>query len=237
MSDLKIWKAICGIKYPAAAALFDRRGDIAARWRSKFDLTDWRIAPSEVTLLNSTAGTPRFQVGHRGTVCVMELPKRYREFRDYAFDVLCDTLETLDVGKLERVGLRLLLLAERRSFKALLTRMRRELYRISDEAWSPLGGLPIDIGFPLTLRIGDCKANFTMGPMEKEQLEGYFDSVAVKEKLPATALFVDFDLYMEEPDFRPKDFKKELSQFLDLGESEVVSRSKRFIEQFGGFER
>jgi len=236
MSDLKIWKAICEIKYPAAAQLFDQRGSIAAKWHGQFDFTDWRIANNEVTLYNKSKSL-LFQAGYRRMVCVMELPERYTSFRDCAFKVLFDTLDTLSVSKLERIGLRLLQLDERKSFKMLLAQMRKTLYGIADEAWNPLGGYPIDMGFLVTLQIGDYKANFSMGPMQKEQLKGFFDSVTVQEKLPASALFVDFDLYAEEPKFYRKDLEKKLAQFLELGESEIQRRTAEFVEQFGEFKQ
>jgi len=73
--------------------------------------------------------------------------------------------------------------------------------------------------------------------MQKEQLKGYFDSVTVQEKLPRTSLFIDFDLYAEEPKLHVKGFKKGLAEFLKLGETEVQQRSIAFVDQFGGFQR
>jgi hypothetical protein len=48
MDTLTIRKAICQIRYPPAAILLDRRGQIAAEWYNKHDLTEWRIGTNRV---------------------------------------------------------------------------------------------------------------------------------------------------------------------------------------------
>jgi hypothetical protein len=64
-----------------------------------------------------------------------------------------------------------------------------------------------------------------------------FNSARAKEAMPATVLFVDFDLYRENLPWRKEDFKKRLPGFLKLGKSEIQERSAAFVEQFGGFEK
>jgi hypothetical protein len=235
MADFEIWKAIFEVRYPAAGPLFDNRGRIANTWRWEFGFTDWRIARNEVTVYEES-GASRFQVGHQRCGLVVELPTRYVDFSRQAVTLVSHTLELLEVRKLERIGLRLIQLAERKHFRLLVTRMREGLYRLDEEDWEPLGGHPTDVGFPLTLRIGDRNANFMMGPMEKMQLAKYFESDRTKEQLPEAALFVDFDFYEEEPSIHPKDLKKGLAGFLELGENEALRRPVEFVEGLGGFE-
>jgi hypothetical protein len=113
--------------------------------------------------------------------------------------------------------------------------MREQLYRLEDDDWKVLGGYPQDVGFPLTLNVEEKTASFMLRPMEKDQLVGHFESNEVKEKLPAVALFLDFDLYEIEPRLHPKSFQKDLSAFLRSGGELIQDMSNRFVAQYGGF--
>ncbi|MDY7079415.1 MAG: hypothetical protein SXV54_21085 [Chloroflexota bacterium] len=236
MNDLRVWKAICEVRYPPAASLFDNRGKIASKWQGMYDLTEWRIARNNV-IVHNRSETVLFQAGFKNVVFVMELPSRYKDFSEQAINLLSGTLEILEISKLERIGLRIIQLAERKSFKVLMTDMTKKLYRLSDDDWAPFEGPPIDVGMPLTFSLGENRVNFMIGPMHKEQLDGYFTSAETKGQTPSTVLFVDFDLYRKDPKLRKKDFKKSLTEFLKLGESEILPRSTAFVEQFGGFKR
>jgi hypothetical protein len=234
MSDLKVWKAMWEIRYPHAPRLFDNRGAIAARWMGQSDLTDWRISNNRVEIYNGSNST-FLRVGLQAIAVVMEFPERYTDFCEQATTFSVETMKTLDVRKIDRIGLRLLLIAERKNFKALVNSMREQLYRLEDDDWKVLGGYPQDVGFPLTLNVEDKTASFMLRPMEKDRLVGHFESNEVKEKLPAVALFLDFDLYEIEPRLHPKSFQKDLSAFLRSGGELIQDMSNRFVAQYGGF--
>ncbi|MEK7310895.1 MAG: hypothetical protein AAB382_02880 [Chloroflexota bacterium] len=235
MNDLKIWKAILEIRFPAAASIFDSRGKIAAKWQWTSDFSEWQISNNQVTIHNK-ANTTFLRAGFRNVVIVMEMPQNYKAFLNQALDFSTWTLDTLQVKKAERIGLRLIQIAERKHFKLLVSTMRQRLFRLSDEDWSVIGGHPEDIGLPLTLSLGENKANFSLGPMKKEQLVDLFESSEVKDKLPLVALFLDFDLYQHDPKALIELSQESLSLYLKSGGEQILDLSAKFVSRFGGFE-
>ena len=234
MADLKIWKIVFEIRYPAAANLFDNRGKIAAEWQWKSDLSEWRISNNQVSVHNKS-GTTFLNAGFKNTSVVMELPENHTQFSDRALEFSTWVLDLLRIKNIDRVGLRIIQLAKRQHFKLLVSKMREKLLALSDDDWKQLGGYPEDIGFPFTLTLGDNKANFTLGPMKSEQLANYFESNEVKGKIPPVALFLDFDLYRIEPNFSPENRSNEISDFLKSGSQQILEISDKFLSRYGGF--
>jgi len=234
MTDLKIWKIIFDIKYPAAANLFDNRGKIATKWQWTSDLTEWRISNNQVSIHNKS-GTTFLNAGFKNTSVVMELPESHAQFSNQASEFSTWVLDLLEVKKIDRVGLRFIQLAKKQHFKLLVTKMREKLIALSEEDWASLGGLPEDIGLPLTLSLGDNKANFTVGPMKSDQLANYFESNDVKGKLPSVAVFLDFDLYRSGPNFSSDTRSKEISEYLKSGSQQILDISDKFLARYGGF--
>lgn len=234
MNDLKIWKIIFDIKYPAAANLFDNRGKIATKWQWTSDLTEWRISNNLVSIHNKS-GTTFLNAGFKNTSIVMELPENHIKFSNQASEFSSWVLDLLQVKKIDRVGLRFIQLSKKQHFKVLVTKMREKLLTLSEDDWESLGGHPEDIGLPLTLTLGDNKANFTVGPMRSDQLANYFDSNDVKAKLPSVAILLDFDLYKNEPNFSVEIRSKEISEYLKSGSQQILDISDKFLARYGGF--
>lgn len=113
--------------------------------------------------------------------------------------------------------------------------MREKLLALNDDDWKSLGGYPEDIGLPLTLALGENKANFTLGPMKSDQLASFFESNDVKGKLPSVAVFLDFDLYKNEPSFPFETRTKNLGNFLKSGSQQILDISEKFLARYGGF--
>ena len=234
MDDLKIWKIILEIRYPAAAILFDSRGKIAARWQWTSDLTEWRISNNQVSIHNKS-GTTFLNAGFKNTSVVMELPESHTVFCNQAEEFSSWVMETLQVKRIERIGLRFIQIAKRQRFKLLLSKMREKLLGLTDDDWAILGGHPEDMSIPLALALNEYRANFTLGPMRAEQLVSYFEANEVKEKLPAVALFLDFDLYKNDPDFSPQTYCENFGDFLKSGGQQILDISSRFVDKHGGF--
>jgi len=234
MTDLKIWKIVFEIRYPAAANLFDNRGKIAAKWQWTSDLSEWRISNNQVSVHNKSS-TTFLNAGFKNTSVVMELPENHAQFSDRALEFSIWVLDLLQIKKIERVGLRIIQLSKKQHFKLLVTKMREKLLALNDDDWQSLGGYPEDIGLPLTLTLGDNKANFTLGPMKSEQLANYFESNDVKGKLPSAAVFLDFDLYRIEPNFPPETRSKEIGDFLKSGSQQILEISEKFLSRYGDF--
>lgn len=222
------------IRYPAAAALFDSRGKIAAKWQWTSDLSEWRILNNQVTVHNKN-NTTFLHAGFKSSAVVMELPESSTAFNNLAADFSPWVLETLNVKKIERIGLRIIQIAKRQHFKLLASKLRQNLFGLSDSDWQIFGGAPDDIGFPLTLTFNENNATFNLGPMKAEQLSNYFEAKEVKERLPATALFMDFDFYRNEPDISQSDYYKSFSDFLKIGANQISEISDKLMDKYGAF--
>jgi hypothetical protein len=165
----------------------------------------------------------------------VELPENYRAFSTLASEFSAWVLETLQVKKIERVGLRIIQIAKRQHFKLLLSKMRENLFALTDDDWNILGGQLEDIAMPLTLAFGSNRANFNIGPMRVEQLATFFEAKEVKDKLPSVALFLDFDLYRIDPEFSPETFREQLNDFLKSGSEQILGISGKLVDRYGGF--
>lgn len=234
MNDLKIWKATTEIRYPASASIFDNRGRIASKWQWTTDLSEWRISNNDVTIHNKSL-TSSFRAGYQNAAVIMEQPANIKEYAKQASDFLSSTLEILCVSKITRIGFRVLQIAERKHFKLLKNKIKEQIYSISDEAWNSLGGNPEDLALNLTLDLGEYKANFLLGPMQKEQLSDFFESIDTKEKLPAVSLFLDFDIYNNNPGWSPNSYGTELAKFIEQGIETIKTISDNFLTINKGF--
>jgi len=234
MTDLKIWKIVFEIRYPAAANLFDNRGKIAAKWQWTSDLSEWRISNNQVSVHNKS-GTTFLNAGFKNTSIVMELPENHTQFSERALEFSTWVLDLLQIKSIDRIGLRIIQLAKRQHFKLLVSKMREELFKLGEEDWASLGGQPEDLAFPLSLTLGENKANFTLGPMKSDQLANLFESNDVKSKLPSVAVFLDFDLFRSEPNFSPETRSKNLGDFLKSGSQQILNISDKFLARYGDF--
>lgn len=236
MNDLYILKVLFEVRYPHAAALFDCRGKIANRWRGTSDLTEWQISNNQVVIHNKSNAT-LLRVGIRNAVMTMEFPESYEGFVDQAAEFMADILEELSVQKLNRVGLRLIQVAERRQFKNLVTKMRKALFTMSGSQWNIVGGTPDDIAFPLTLSIGEYRANFKISPINKDQMiREYLESEAAIDQAPKVALCVDFDLYQSDLKWAHKMYPGKLREYLTDAGDKIIKISADFVNHYGGFE-
>jgi hypothetical protein len=214
--------------------LFDSRGKIATKWQWTSDLTEWRISNNQVTIHNKK-GTTFLNAGFKNTSVVMELPESHYDFCEQAVEFSSSVMETLQVKKYDRVGLRIIQIAKRQHFKLLVAKIRENLLSLTVDDWSILGGYPEDVGIPLTLALNEYRANFTFGPMNVEQLAGFFDANKIKEKLPNVALFLDFDFYKDNPDYSLETYHEKVDHFLLIGCQRILDISDKFMSRYGGF--
>lgn len=235
MNDLKVWKAIFEVRFPATASLFDKRGAIATRWQWQEDFTEWQISNNQVTIHNKP-NTKFLRVGLGNAVTICEEPEGLQAFKERAEDFTCGILDLMQPKQIERVGLRVIRLATRKHFKLLASNMRKRLFTLTDDDWAIVGGPPHDLAFPLILSFGEDKANFMIGPMLKEQLVSYFDSTEVKDKLPESVLFVDFDMYRENLSVAEAEQRAFLHQFIHAACDKAISTGDAFVDRYGGFQ-
>lgn len=232
---LSTWKTIWQVRFPSAAMLLDNRGNIAARWQHRLeDLTEWTIGTNQLSI-HDKANTMLLRVELRAVTVVVESTERQSQFGDLATEFTFDMLDILKVRKIERVGLRLLRCSERSNFKAISNLIRRRFFNLSDDEWQLFGQHPDDIGMPLVFRYDDSTLNWHFGPMEKAQLETYFESAEVKKSLPDASIFFDCDLYQVDPKIHAKEFKKELGRFVSSETKRICDLTDAFLSRFGGF--
>lgn len=235
MSNLKTWKVIYEIRYPAASLLFDNRGKIASNWQWQFDLSEWKIGNNQVTIHNKK-NTKILEAGFKNTTITIDDPGSLPEYQKLATDFLSNTLELLQVKKIERIGMRYILAARYQQFKPLLNKMKNSLFSLNNDDWGVFGDEIDDIGFPLTLSFADgLKANFRMGPMKNDQLQSYFDSEDIKKRVPQVAIFIDFDLFKSSPNFNSEKYNQEIKDFIAKGNDKIIEISGNIIQRFGGF--
>lgn len=234
-NDLQIWKAIWQVRHPPAALLLDRRGDIANRWQHKKPgLTEWAINANSVRV-HDRANTTLLQSELTAATVVVESQERQDIFRDLATEFVIDVLDTLNIRRIERTGLRLIFLAERPNFKALCRKIQQRLFSLGEGDWEVFGAQPEDVGFPLVFRFGERWLNWNFGPMHKGQIEATFDSNEVKGQLPELAVFLDCDLFELAPKIYPKEFRKELGRSIDSGIEQILAITDSFMGKYGGF--
>jgi hypothetical protein len=235
MNDFKIWKMVWDVRYPATSMLFDNRGKIASKWQWTSDLSEWRISNNQVTIHNK-ANTTSLTAGYRNSSVVMELPKNTSEFNSIAADFSAYVFDTLQPKKIERMGFRIIQVAKRAHFKLVASKIRENIFGLSEADWQIFGGPPVDIAFPLTLAFGEDKASFTLGPMKVEQLSDYFEADEVKKSLPKVALFMDFDFYNDTLEAYPSDSLKSFSDFLNTGTRQIKEISDKLMDRYGAFQ-
>jgi hypothetical protein len=237
MSDLKIWKATCEIEYPAAALIFGQRGDIAAKWQwtQGGELSEWLISNNQV-ILHNLSRTILLTAQFKKSRASLEQPRSYRTFSKIAEDFLSSTLDSLEVKKIDKISLRIIYLAERDDFRALVHAIRRNLYKMTRAQWEPLGGYPLDVGLHLVLRLGKDRVNYQLGPMNQVEARKLFESDETKDKVPANVLYLSYDLYREKPSVgaEHRDF---VSEFLASSEERIRTSAFGFVSLFGGFEK
>lgn len=221
ISELQQWKSICEVRYPARPRLFDIRGRITQQTLTN-TLTEWRMVQNRVDIYNKDE-TVRYFASFKNAGSVMEQPASIAFFRDGTVKFLRHVIEDLEITELSRIGVRFYYLVPVPDFKALVQDMSRGLYRLSHEDWEKVGGIPVDVGFPLTLEFGRCKVNFMMGPMERGQLEEFFETDTVKERLPGASVFIDFDYYEMNPPMGTKTLHRFVREFIDQASN--ISRS------------
>lgn len=233
VNEFRLWKAIWEVRYPAAGLLFDKRGAIATKWQFQEDLSEWRISSNQVVVHNLSK--TKLLLANLGRVSVAEeLPKNYKAFSNLAFAFTSDVLDIIEVSKISRVGLRLLFISPSKSFKGLVRKIGRKIYRLDEQDWNILGGFPEDIALPLVLQIGENKANFKFGPMEKEQYQRdeIFSTEEALQEISPVSLFIDFDLFKLDPIGKSRDTM--LKEFLNIGGSQIqdtVSKFRGYLEQ------
>lgn len=231
-NTFKLWKAVLEIRYPATAKLFDRRGEIASTWQFKDDLSEWIISHNQVVIHNKPR-TTTLLASHDSLSVVQELPRNAQDFITTASDFATSVISTLTPKKANRLGLRMYYVLERKHFKGLVRKVGDRLYRLSEDEWEVFGGFPEDVGLYLTIRKDDYMANYRFGPMEKEQYkrDNIFTSDDVLGKLPATSLFIDYDLFWPDPTGRPVDSL--IATFCEEGPGIIENHVKKFQDRFG----
>jgi hypothetical protein len=235
MSALRLFKAIWQLRYPVAPRLLDIRGAIAQHWHQPTgELSEWRIEQARI-LLHSKSKDKALQFETTAATAVMEMPKDYAQFSEWAQAFSVDTLDRLEISRLDRVGLRLHYFAERPHFKQLVNKIRNQLFRLDDSGWNILGGRPIDLGFHVIFDRDGRRAYFRLGPMEKEQISELVESREIQALLPVVSLYADVDLSEKDVRLKANSRDRYVQEFLGDGGVVIQEMIERFVDHYEGF--
>lgn len=236
MSDLKLLKAIWQIRFPPAASLFDNRGKIASRWQDpRGELSEWRISHNQLDV-HDRRNRVLLRVDLRAVSVVMEFPDSYQAFAERAAEFSTYILDTLEVTTVDRIGLRLIRVAERDNAAKIVNQFQTKVYRLTDEDWKILGGRPRDVGLHLVMDYEDSLLNIALGPMKAAQLANHFESNGAEEQLPDVCLFADADLYKLEPRLRTNSRAKLIRRYLNEDGPRVMGMIDEFADRFEGLD-
>lgn len=203
-------------------------------WYQKNGFDQWSIARNQVRLYSKDESKV-FSVDHLRMAYIEDLSD-FHSFPKKASSITSWTLGALRVRRLERIGFRVFIVSERESFEALRDVMASKIFAFDDRDWDIFGGKPLDIALPLTLSVGENKANFKLGPVKKEELARDLESKDLKaDELPEAAVLIDFDIYRTSPPFGSHNQKVEFLTFLDDSWKYIEAMSEAIMNHFGGF--
>ncbi len=226
------WKFIFEIRYPASARLFDRRGFLMEEFQSE-PFTEWGLQRNRVDLRNKESSISVF-ASFKNAGGAAEDPPTFAYFKDHLQRWLRLVVSELRIRKIDRIGFRshYLVPVTSSSFADLFDDFMQN-YLGEDRGlkeWS--SAKPVDIGIVLDFQINGHKLHMTAGPMEQNQAQGYFDSEAVRQKLPPLSIFVDLDYFADNPDFEEDRVAQTCIRFAVEAHRKVESHVEELLAKF-----
>jgi len=231
-SELRRWTLMSEIRFPGSVAFFDKRARLVQSFQtSQFD--KWALQPRRVDI---TDGNRQFLAftSHQNAGIAMEDPPTEGFFRDHLKRWLKVLLEELHIERLNRIGVRSLMLLPQPDFEDMVDLLRTGMFRNSDTLWTNFGLEPVDFGFPLFFREGATRITLKLGPMRRSAVEREFASDAIREKLPEACLFADFDYFQDEPSFDRQRLLADIMRFVNTGCDKAIEMTSSLIAGIGG---
>jgi hypothetical protein len=223
-------KYMVEFRYPAKAIFHDRRGTIASMFQSD-PFTEWQINPIRVVLhsenrvLNAFVTSKNASINSSATNNQEEYLSHLRRYARLIH-------RQLNLTTLNRMGARMHLLLPQESFDDAARIFTEVIYSDIEEQLSQLGQV-YDYSCIWDTNIGERKAHVQIGPMNIEQLlERYIQGEVEKDSFPQTFIFVDFDLYEENPDIRIAT-DRYIQQFTRQAFDDIVTLTTQLLEGFG----
>jgi len=231
-SELKRWKLICEIRFPGSVAFFDERAHLVQAYQTpQFD--KWGMEANRIDIHNEDRQYLAFTI-HRNAGIAMEDPPTEGFFRDHTKRWFKLLLEELHIERLNRIGVRSLMLLPQPNFEDLVALLRTGMFKNSDTLWRNFGLEPVDFGFPLFFRDGATRINLKFGPMGRSLVERDFESETTRKKLPEACLFADFDYFQHEPSFDRQRLLADIMRFVDAGCDQALEKTSSLIAEIGG---
>lgn len=231
-SQLKQWKLISEIRFPGSVAFFDKRAHLVQSFRTS-QFHKWGLQSNRVELHGEDRQFLAF-TSHKNGGIVVEDPPTITFFHDHLRRWLKILLEELNISRLNRIGVRSFMLLPQPDFEDLVGLLRTSMFNNGDTLWRNFGLEPVDFGFPLFFRDGATRINLRFGPMKRPEVEGQFESEAIRKKLPEVFLFADFDYFQAEPKFDRKRLLPDIMRFINAGCDQALERTSSLLAGIGG---
>lgn len=228
---MKLQKAVIEVRYPSAALIYSERGKLAYKWQQERGLKQWRMGHNEFISYDDD-GVLRVNVTLRNFLIAHENPGTSDRFARFAAPIIEDICDALKPSVILRVGIRFHYIHEAGAFKAMARKISKRFFALSEEDWSVFGGIPDDFGIPLRFKQDEYFVNMNFGPMQSEQLAGYFESDVVKKGLPKACFFYDYDFFQLDPRIEGHNPDASLINYLDDAGGRIDNLNQKIFQHF-----
>lgn len=187
---------IVEIRYKPIPEILDFRGELAAALSHHMSLPHWKIDQNRVDVHDKEEAIRVFSsfanagvvVRNGGSEDFVRVANQFLRFllkkRPYQ-----DKLPITRIGCKTRIGY-----VSPLSFEDLFSRYN-SLLHISSDYKQIINAEIIDVGFPINFRTENGNLDSVCGPMRKDQLKKFFSFID-DDKLPETALYIEFDYWI-----------------------------------------
>lgn len=193
--DELISEHVLELRYKPDSRVLDQRGSLAASFSEYLKLSEWRITQNRVDVYDKEQ-TTRVFASFRNAGVVVRNPTDSENFPRLASKFVNFLSRQRPFNKtfpLVRLGVRSRFgFASQLPFSDLFGRFSNRVIDIQPEVRETIGGVPIDIAFPMDFDAPNGRIHSNSGPMESEQLRTFF-GFHPQERLPEVALYIEFD--------------------------------------------
>lgn len=192
-----ITEHILEIRYQPNSNILDYRGILANSISKHMELSEWRIDENRVDVYSKDQLIKVFVSFRNAGVVIRDTTEsdyfankasKYIRFL-FSQKPMPDSISAGRIGVRSRFAV-----SSPIPFTKLVDQFQQRIFNISDAAMKAFDARLIDVGAPLNFETKNGKINTQSGPMEKEQLSGFFD-FKDKDSLPNCALYFDFDYW------------------------------------------
>lgn len=219
MADLEthefVNEHILELRYKPNPQILDYRGRFVESFSSYMNLSEWRISNNRVDI-HSKDELIRAFVSIKNAGLVLrntDLPDYFPNQANKFIKHLFSTEPFNEPLLVRRLGVRSRFATiSPIPFEKLIQECQRKVIKLNTEAANALEAELTDIAFHFNFETPLGKFYFNGGPMEKAQLEEFFDFVD-PETLPETVLYVNLDYWLKSEEMSSRKIKSLVKEF------------------------